>query len=177
MFRTAVIVALASLASATAGRAQEQSHTLADGRVVTAPAAATDICALRLEHDDDRYAYFASFQCRDVDAPIAGNGFFGIGRQHGETSPREYLHQVTGVFWPDETFEQRDARIRAATLEFGGGKHQFLCLGGEDPSTGIAEASCVLDQPRTQLIVSAESDTVEHAYVVMLMFLTRTAIR
>lgn len=176
MFRIAFIVALAALASATAGRAQEQSHTLADGRVVTTPAAATDICALRME-DDDRYAYIGSFQCRDHDTPTAGDGFFGIGRQPGETSPREYLHQVTGMFWPDETFEQRDARVLESTLEFGGGKHQFLCLGGEDPSTGISEASCVLDQPRTQMIVSAESDTVEHAYVVMLMFLTRVAIR
>lgn len=176
MTRIGLLAALAGLSIASAAEAQQYAHVIADGRTVTIPADATTACAAPQAQNDDRYAYVVTFDCRDAISGMEGSGFFGVGRTMGETTPREYLHQIAQTYWPTETVAQWDARILGARVEFSGTEQEFLCLSGVDETAPRAEATCVLAQPGTQVIVHGTSSTLDQAYGVIAMFLTFATI-
>jgi hypothetical protein len=158
------------LALAAPVTAQERTHRLQDGRLL-ALAADTAPCGEPTPQDDARYAIVVNFQCRDAASGVGGDGFLAVGQAPGETTPRDYLAEIAAEYRPDLSAEVRDREIVAATFDLEGRESRFLCLSGSDLARDRAETTCVLDQPKTQVIVHGRSGNVEQAYGVVLMIL------
>jgi|GEM_PF-5773696 len=178
-----IALAAASAASSqTPGQNPARTHALPDGRTVSV-ADKTPPCDPVTDGQDPMFAIVVRSDCRDAVTSISGvSGISGgasivVGRQPGETTPREYLQSVAADYWPHLSPAERDEEIRAGEIKFSGETHTMICAGAHDQEGTFGEVMCVLDQPRTQVIIGARSTGLQEAYGVMLMFLTDISIR
>ena len=169
---------LAAFKMEGSGAAQpiDQARVLQDGRIITV-AAETVACGTPSPAADPRFAIALSFECRDPISGVSGAAFLGVAEVPGETTPREYLASVGEDFWPHMTPALRSEQIQTATAEFSGREVELMCIAAGDREGTTAEATCVLSQPRTQVIMHMRSTGVQEAYGVMLMFLTGVSVR
>lgn len=167
-----------AIATVWAGCAAAQDHTatLQDGKVVTVPAT-TDVCGTPNAMSDPRFAVALAFGCDDPISGATGEGSLVIAAQPGQTTPRDYLVQSAARYLPQGTEAERASLLTQATLTLSSGDHAFLCLPIENPDRTFGEATCVLDQPKTQLMVAAQSHDVNQALGVVLMFMSGVTIR
>lgn len=170
------LMAALTMNGSSAAEPLGQTHVLQDGRSITV-AAQTVPCGTSTPVDDPRFAIAESFACRDAISGLAGTAFFGVGQVAGETTPREYLESVGADYWPDMTPAARSDQIQTALAEFSGTENELMCIAAADSDGTTAEATCVLSQPRTQVIMHMRSVGVQEAYGVMLMFLTGVSVR
>ncbi len=148
-----------------------QTITLQDGRTVSV-ADRTAPCGAPTPVTDDRFALAVTFACRDTISGVSGAGSFGVGRQAGETTPREFLMSVADEYFADAEPTIRYEQIKAVPAEISGVPVDLMCVAAEDREGTFGETTCVLAQPRTQVIINARSTGIQEAYGVMLMFLS-----
>ena len=180
-----LLIALATVGMASAqtpGQAPTRTHALLDGRTVSV-ADKTPPCDPVTDGQDPMFAIVVRSDCRDAVtgisgvSSISGGASIAVGRQPGETTPREYLQSVAADYWPHLSAAERDEEIRAGEIKFSGETHTMICAGAHDQEGTFGEVMCVLDQPRTQVIIGARSTGLQEAYGVMLMFLSGVSIR
>ena len=164
------------LSGAGAVQAQELTHVLQDGRTITVPGE-TAACSATTPAVDPRFAIALALECRDRISGVGGTGYVLIGREGGETTPREYLASVAADMFPDATAAEQAEQIQLVRTEFSGGTFDMLCVSGRDQAATFGAATCVLSQPRTQVVVNGHSTGVEQAYGVIVMFLSGVSIR
>ena len=165
----------ALVVSGGAAVAQDQTHVLQDGRTIVV--ASTPACTATTPATDPRFAIALALECRDRISGVGGSGHALIGREGGETTPREYLASVAAEMFPDADAAEQAALIRSVQTEFSGGTHDMLCVSGRDREGTFAAATCVLSQPRTQVIVHGQGAGLEQAWSVIVMFLSGVTIR
>lgn len=166
---------LFALMSGAAAQAQDQTHVLQDGRTIVV--ASTPVCRATTPATDPRFAIALALECRDEISGVGGAGHALIGREGGETTPREYLASVAAEMFPDADAAEQAAQIRTVQTELSGGTYDMLCVSGRDREGTFGAATCVLAQPRTQVIVHGQGTGIEQAYGVIVMFLSGVAIR
>ena len=166
---------LFALMSGGAAQAQDQTHVLQDGRTIVV--ASTPACRAATPATDPRFAIALALECRDEISGVGGAGHALIGREGGETTPREYLASVAAEMFPDADAAEQAAQIRTVQTELSGGTYDMLCVSGRDREGTFGAATCVLAQPRTQVIVHGQGTGIEQAYGVIVMFLSGVAIR
>jgi len=170
-----LLVALAVAGSASS-QTPPRTHLLPDGRTVSV-ADKTLPCDPAIDGQDPMFAIVVRSDCRDAISGFSGGASIAVGRQPGETTPREYLQSVAADYWPHLSLAERDEEIRTAEFKFSDETHTMICAGAHDREGTFGEVMCVLDQPRTQVIIGARSTGLQEAYGVMLMFLTGVSIR
>ena len=170
-----LLIALA-VAGAALAQTPARTHLLPDGRTVSV-ADKTPPCDPVTDGQDPMFAIVARSDCRDAISGLSGGASILVGRQPGETTPREYLQSVAAEYWPHLSPAERDEEIRAGEIKFSGETHTMICAGAHDREGTFGEVRCVLDQPRTQVIIGARSTGLQEAYGVMLMFLSGVSIR
>jgi hypothetical protein len=172
-------IALAALVTlglaAGSATAQERSHRLQDGRILTVTAETP--CGAPRPEEDPRFAFLVTFSCFDDVSGVSGEGFFAVGAQAGETTPEEYLLGIAEEYWPDLSVEARKSRIVPATGTGRQGSLAVLCLFGADAEQARGEATCVVDHPRTQVIMHARSSEAEAALGVLTMFISGVSVQ
>jgi hypothetical protein len=172
-------IALSALAAlglaAGSATAQDLSHQLQDGRTLTVMAETP--CGAPRREDDARMAFLVTFTCLDDVSGLAGEGFFAVGAQPGETTPREYLLAIAEEYWPERSAEAREAEIIPATATGMSGSFAVLCVLAADAEQARGEATCVVDHPRTQVIMQGRSSGAEAALGVLTMFISGVSVR
>lgn len=157
-------------------QAPVRTHVLQDGRTITVPGE-TAACGATTPAMNPRFAIALALECRDRISGVGGSGYVLIGRNGGETTPREYLASVAAQMFPDADATEQAAKIQSVQTEFSGGTFEMLCVSGRDREATFGAATCVLSQPRTQVIVNGHSTGIEQAYGVIVMFLSGVSIR
>lgn len=158
------------------GSEPDQAYALADGRTVTM-AAQTLPCGVPTAATDARFALAVTFACRDTISGVSGTGSFGVGQQAGETTPREFLATVADELFSDIEPALRYEQIKTVQAEFSGNPVELICVAAGNREETFGETTCLLAQPRSQMIINARSTSVQNAYGVMLMFLSGVAVR
>lgn len=169
-------ISLVTLLLGGAVQAQDLTHVLQDGRTITVPGE-TAACVATTPAVDPRFAIALALECRDRISGVGGTGYALIGREGGETTPREYLASVAAQMFPDADAAEQAAQIQSVQTEFSGGTFEMLCVSGRDREATFGAATCVLAQPRTQVIVHGQSTGIEQAYGVIVMFLSGVTLR
>ena len=170
------LVALMFAAGAGDVQAQELTHVLQDGRTIVVPTA-TPACSATTPAVDPRFAIALALECEDRISGVGGTGYALIGLNGGETTPREYLISVAAQMFADEDAAEQAAQIQSVQTEFSGATFEMLCVSGRDREATFGAATCVLSQPRTQVILNGHSTGIEQAYAVIVMFLSGVTIR
>jgi hypothetical protein len=178
MIARAALIALAILSGH--GRVAAQSlvltQSLQDGRtIIVAPA--TAVCGHPLPYNDARFALSLRFDCRDTVSGVEGSVFLGAAARPGETTPSEYLAGIAEDYWPALTPAQRLGQMITGDAELASGKAELICIAVSDREQTVAHGACVLDQPKTQVIVHMRSSSIRDAYGVMILALSGVSIR
>ncbi len=92
-------------------------------------------------------------------------------------TPRHYLILATEEWWPDDTPEQRGARITVQAKALASGSVQFLCVHRDDIPNLAGDALCVLEAPTLQFIVAGHSTMASTADDAVDTALAATTIR
>lgn len=151
---------LATLAFATVAQAQSVDHTLPNGQRMTLPSAVAG-CNTPVPLDGEA-TMGADLTCRvgattgaspTVSATVAVVGL----KRASAVTPRHYLILSNESWWPDETPEQRGARITPRTKTLASGPARFLCVHRDNVPDLTGDAVCALDAPTIQFIVAGHS--------------------
>jgi hypothetical protein len=164
------------LGGAGAAQAQDLTHVLQNGRTIVVPVR-TEVCGAPEQEAQPRFAIAAWLNCRDAISGVGGTGYVLVGREGGQTTPREFLATVAAEMFPDASAAEQAEEIRSVQTEFSGDTYEMLCVAGRDREGTFGDATCVLAQPRTQVILNGRSTGIEQAYGVIVMFLSGVTIR
>lgn len=171
-----VLLTLAVFCAPEVARAQDFSAILQDGRVVTV-ARSSIPCGEPDNLDEPPYALALAFGCDDAISGTGGEGALLVARDAGQSTPREYLIHSGLRYAPDSTPDERAGLLVDIVATLGSGRVNMVCMPVENEDGTGGEVTCVLDQPRTQLIVAGRSFDASRALGVVTMFLSTVAIR
>jgi len=158
--RAYLLSGLASLAFATVAQAQSVDHTLPNGQRMVLPSAVAG-CNTPVPLDGEA-TMGADLTCRvgaTTGAPptvLATVAVLGMKRPSTVT-PRHFLILSTESWWPDDTPEQRGARITTRTKTLASGPARFLCVHRDDVPNLTGDALCALDAPTIQFMAAGHS--------------------